>query len=106
MRLVMIMCPEGRRDQVAALVEQQGIQSVTELPWHAGKGINGERRGTGAQPDKSALLFTAVADEKKAELVAALRACEKNLFPGEGMKAFVLPQRRPLDHGWMATVNR
>jgi hypothetical protein len=42
------------------------------------------------------LLFTVVTDEKKDELVAALKECRKSLFPGEGMKAFVLPAEEAL----------
>ena len=42
------------------------------------------------------IVFTVVSDEKKDELVAALKECQKNLFPGEGMKAFVLPAEEAL----------
>jgi len=41
-------------------------------------------------------MFTVVSDEKKDELVIALKECQKNLFPGEGMKAFVLPAEEVL----------
>ena len=91
MKLLMVICPEERRDQVTALVEKHGIRSFTELPQVVGEGATGKRLGTHVWPGKSLLLFTVVTDEKKDELVVALRDCQKRLFPGEGMKVFVLP---------------
>ena len=91
MKLLMIICPEGRRDQIVNLVEEHGVRSFTELPQVMGEGVTGKRLGSQVWPGKSALLFTVVTNEKKDELVAALRDCQKKLFPGEGMKVFVLP---------------
>lgn len=91
MKLLMIICPEGRRDQITALVEKHGVHSFTELPRVMGEGLTGKRLGTHAWPGKSVLLFSIVSDEKKDELVAALQECRRSLFPDEGMKAFVLP---------------
>ena len=96
MKLLMIICPEERRDQVVGLVEKHGVRSFTQLPQVIGEGVTGKRMGTQVWPGKSVLLFTVVTDEKKDELVAALRDCQKNLFPGEGMKAFVLPAEEAL----------
>lgn len=73
-----------------------GVRSFTELPQVIGEGVTGKRLGTHVWPGKSVLMFTVVSDEKKDELVAALRECQKNLFPGEGMKAFVLPAEEAL----------
>lgn len=91
MKLLMVICPEDRRDQVMELVETHGVHSFTELPQVVGEGVTGKHLGTQVWPGKSVLLFTVVTDEKKDELVAALKDCRKKLFPGEGMKAFVLP---------------
>ncbi|MDD5678001.1 MAG: hypothetical protein PHW60_08445 [Kiritimatiellae bacterium] len=96
MKLLMVICPEGRRDQVTAMVEKHGIRSFTELPQVIGSGVTGKRFGTHVWPGKSVLMFTIVTDEKKDKLVAALRECQKNLFPDEGMKAFVLPAEEAL----------
>ena len=96
MKLLMVICPEGRRDQIAAMVEQHGVRSFTELPQVSGEGVTGKRLGTHVWPGQSVLMFTVVTDEKKDELVVALRECQKNLFPGEGMKAFVLPAEEAL----------
>ncbi len=91
MKLLMIICPEDRREQLIALVEKHGVRSFTELPQVVGEGATGKHLGTHVWPGQSALIFTVVTDEKKDELVDALRECRKTLFPGEGVKAFVLP---------------
>lgn len=96
MKLLMVICPENRRAQVSAMVEKHGVHSFTELPEVIGEGRTGKRLGTHVWPGKSVLIFTVVSDEKKDELVAALRECQKTLFPGEGMKAFVLPAEEAL----------
>lgn len=96
MKLLMVICPEDRRDQITAVVEKHGVHSFTELPQVIGEGVTGKRLGTQVWPGKSMLIFSVVSDEKKDELVVALKQCEKNLFPGEGMKAFVLPVEEAL----------
>lgn len=96
MKMLMVICPEARRDQVAAMVEQHGVRAFTELPQVIGEGVTGKRLGSHVWPGKSVLLFTVVADEKTTELVAALKECQKGLYPGEGMKAFVLPAEEVL----------
>lgn len=41
-------------------------------------------------PGKSILLFAVVDDSKIAVLSAALKKCQENLMPGEGMRSFVM----------------
>ena len=96
MKLLMVICPEARRDQITDLVEKHGVKSFTELPQVIGEGITGKHLNTQVWPGKSVLVFTVVTDEKKDELVAALKECQKRLFPGEGMKAFVMPAEEAL----------
>jgi len=96
MKLLMVICPEERREQVAAMMEKHGVKSFTELPQVIGEGATGKHLDTQVWPGKSVLVFTVVSDEKKDELVAALKECQKKLFPGEGMKAFVLPAEEAL----------
>jgi len=91
MKLLMIICPEERRDDVMNLVETHGVHSFTALPSAIGEGVTGKHLGTHVWPGKVLLLFTVVRDEKKDELVAALDECRRRLFPAEGMKVFVLP---------------
>ncbi len=68
MKLLMVICPEDRREQVAAMVENHGVRSFTELPQVIGAGATGKRLGTHVWPGKSVLMFTVVSDEKKDEL--------------------------------------
>ncbi len=96
MKLLMIIGPEDRRGEILALVEKQGVRSFTELPQVMGEGLTGKRLGTHAWPGRSMLLFTVVPDAKKDELVAALKDCQKRLFPDEGLKAFVMPAEEAL----------
>ncbi len=96
MKLLMVICPEERRDQIVALVEKHGVRSFTELPEVTGEGVTGKHLGTHVWPGRSVLMFTVVTDDKKDELVVALKECQKSLFAGEGMKAFVLPAEEAL----------
>lgn len=96
MKLLMIICPSERREQLAALVEKHGVHSFTELPEVVGKGATGKHFGSSVWPGRSALMFTVAPDDKVAELVAALKDCQKTLFPDEGMKAFILPAEEAL----------
>lgn len=91
MNLLMVICPKERRDQIAATVNRHGVHSFTELPQVLGEGATGKRLGTHVWPGQSVLIFTVVPGEKKDELIAALKACQRDMFPGEGMKVFVLP---------------
>jgi hypothetical protein len=91
MKLLMIICPENRRDPITALVESHGVRSFTELPEVLGEGVTGKHLGTRLWPGKSVLMFTVVTDEKKDQIVAALKEYQKGFFPDEGMKAFILP---------------
>lgn len=96
MKLLMVICPEDRRDEVISLVEKHGVRSFTELPQAMGEGVTGKHLGTQVWPGSSVVIFTVVSDEKKEELVGALKTCQKKLFPGEGMKVFVLPAEEAL----------
>jgi nitrogen regulatory protein PII len=96
MKLLMVICPENRRDQITAVMGKHGVHSFTELPQVLGEGVTGKRLGTRVWPGQSVLVFTVVSDDKKDEIVADLKECQKSLFPGEGMKAFVLPAEEAL----------
>ena len=96
MKLLMIICPAERRKQLADIVEKHGVHSFTELPEVIGEGATGKRFGSNIWPGKSTLMFTVAPDDKVAELVETLKECRKNLFPDEGMKAFVLPAEEAL----------
>jgi hypothetical protein len=96
MKLLMIIGPAERREELAALVEKHGVRAFTELPEVIGEGMTGKRFGSRVWPGQSTLMFTVAADDKVTELVAALRECRKTFFPDEGLKAFVLPAEEAL----------
>ena len=56
-----------------------------------GEGEKGKRFGTRVWPGKSIIIFTVVPEQKKEELLQALKKCEADLMPEESMRAFVLP---------------
>jgi hypothetical protein len=91
MKMLMIVCPKSRQDDVTQLLEGHGVHAYSEIPEIIGEGKTGKKLGTHAFPEKSSLVFTVVPEEKKLELVAALKHCATTLYPDEGMRAFVLP---------------
>ena len=91
MKMLMIICPENRRDEVQQLVARHDIHAYSESENVIGEGATGKRLGTHAWPQKSILIFTVAVAEKTDELLAALREYHKNLYPGEGLRAFTLP---------------
>ena len=91
MKMIMIICPDARREDIRALIEQHDVHAFSELKDVTGEGVTGKRMGTRIWPGKSTLLFTVLPDDKKDKLLAALKTCTKELYPGEGLRAFVLP---------------
>ena len=91
MKMLMIVCPKARQDEVTQLIERNGVHAYSEIPEIIGAGKTGKKLGTHTFPEKSSLVFTVVSEEKEQELVAALSHCATTLYPDEGMKAFVLP---------------
>ncbi len=91
MKMVMIVCPENRNEELRELISKHDIHAYTELKEVTGEGATGKKFGSRIWPEKSVLVFTVISNEKKDELVADLRKCSEELFPGEGMRAFVLP---------------
>ena len=91
MKMVMIICPEKRQKDVRDLIASQDVNAYTELKEVQGEGATGKMLGTHVWPDKPVVIFTVVRDEKKDELMTALKECTESLFPREGMRAFVMP---------------
>jgi hypothetical protein len=91
MKMIMVVCPENRREEIRALIGAHGVHAYTELRDVYGAGATEPRMGTRAWPGTSALVFTVTPEEKKEELFAALRECSARLPPAEGLRAFVLP---------------
>jgi len=91
MKMLMIICPKPRQDEITKLIESKGVHAFSEIPEIIGEGKTGKKLGTQVFPEKSSLIFTVVSEDKEQVLVAALKHCATHLYPGEGMKAFVLP---------------
>lgn len=91
MKMLLIICPEERQHAIRELIARHGVHAYTEIPRVIGEGATGRKLGTHVSPDTSVAVFTVIPDEKKDELIAALKDCASTLFPAEGLKAFVLP---------------
>jgi nitrogen regulatory protein PII len=91
MKMLMIICPEDRQQEVRELIAVHSVHSYSEIPNVLGEGKSGKHLGTHAFPGKSVLIFTVVASGKKDELVAALKEYHDTLFEGEGLRVFALP---------------
>ncbi len=91
MKMLMIVCPENRQEEVRALIARRNVHSYSEIPNVLGEGKTGKHLGTHTFPGKSVLVFTVVAAAKKDELVQALKDYQAGLFEGEGLRVFALP---------------
>ena len=96
MKMLMVICPESRQADIRALIGQHDVHAYSEVSQVVGEGVTGKRLGTQTWPGRSSLLFTVIPDDKREALLAALRECRDSLYPGEGMKAFVLPVEEAL----------
>lgn len=91
MKMLMIICPERRQEDLRALIQKHGVEAYSELREVTGAGKTGKKLGTPVWPMRSTMIFTVVADDKKDELLKALAECAKTLYPDEGLRSFVLP---------------
>ena len=91
MKMLMIVCPAERQKTIRELIASHDVHAYTELQDVTGEGLTGKRHGTQVWPRESLIVLTIVSDEKKDELLVALKECAASLFPAEGMRAFVLP---------------
>jgi hypothetical protein len=91
MKMLMIICPEQRRGEIRDLIRRHEVHAFSELKDITGEGETGVRMGTRIWPGTSSLIFTVVPDGKNEELLMALKKCSTELYPGEGLRAFVLP---------------
>ena len=73
MNMLMIICPDGRQEEVRALIDRHDVHSYTEIQNVLGEGRTGKHLGTHTFPGQSALIFTVVPAGKMDELVQALK---------------------------------
>ena len=91
MKMLMIICPENRQQEVRDLIAKHNVHSYSEIPNVLGEGKTGKHLGTHVWPGKSVLVFTVVASSIKEELVQALKEYHETLLDGEGLRVFALP---------------
>ncbi len=91
MKILMLIGPEGREDDLRRLIANHAVHAYSECRGVVGEGVTGRHLGTAAFPGKSVLVFTAVEDTKLEELRAAIEDFRRTLYPEEGVRAFVLP---------------
>ena len=71
MKMLMIVCPENRQEEVRAIIAKHEVRGYSEIQNVLGEGATGKHLGTHVWPGKSVLVFTVVAAAKKDELVQA-----------------------------------
>ena len=91
MKMLMIICPENRQQEVRELIAKHNVHSYSEIPNVLGEGKTGKHLGTHVFPGQSVLIFTVVSAGKKDELVQALKEYQASLLAGEGLRLFALP---------------
>ncbi len=91
MKMLMIVCPEKAVAELRNLIADHEVHAYSELHDVTGEGEKGKRFGTRVWPGKSIIIFTVVPENKKDELVRALKECRKRLPPKESIRAFVMP---------------
>ncbi|HAL91626.1 MAG TPA: hypothetical protein DCM68_01210 [Verrucomicrobia bacterium] len=91
MKMLMIICPETRQQEVRAIIAKHDVRGYSEIQNVLGEGTTGKHLGTHLWPGKSVLIFTVVASAKKDELVQALKEYNESLLAGEGLRVFALP---------------
>ena len=91
MKMLMIVCPENRQEEVRAIIAKHEVRGYSEIQNVLGEGATGKHLGTHVWPGKSVLVFTVVAAAKKDELVQALKEYHESLLAGEGLRVFALP---------------
>ena len=91
MKMVLIICPETRIDEVRELLDEHHLEGYTELSDVRGSGTTGKRLGTRAYPGSSCMVFVVVEGSKVDELLEALETFCRRCSGAEGVRALVLP---------------
>ncbi len=91
MKMLLIICPEERQEEVRELIAKHEVHSYSEIPNVLGEGKTGKHLGTHTWPGKSVLIFTVLDPAKKEELVNALKVYHDGLYESEGLRVFALP---------------
>ncbi|MBR6470406.1 MAG: hypothetical protein IKS83_01285 [Victivallales bacterium] len=91
MKLVFIVYNISIEEDVQALLQRQGVRSFTQWPRLVGIGdMTGARLDNGVWPGANSAVAVAVADDRAAALMAAVRALRVGEGRREGIEAFQL----------------
>lgn len=96
MKMLMVICPETRAEDIRTLISGHDVHAYTELQDVTGSGAKGLKLGTRTWPGRSILVFTVVPEGKTKQLLQALEECKQTLLPEESMHAFVMPVEHAL----------
>ena len=91
MKMLMVVGPEGREEELRSLLAEHAVHAYSELREVLGEGATGPRRGTRIWPGRSVLLFAVMPEGRVPALASALKQWAAQLPPGEGVRAFSLP---------------
>ncbi len=91
MKMLMIIGPEARREELKQVVASHGVHAYSELTGVLGEGQTGRHFGTHTWPGSSVLIFTVVPREQAETLIHALSEFRKKLYEGEGLRVFAMP---------------
>ena len=96
MKMVLVICPESRIDEVRELLDEHHLEGYTELSDVRGAGATGKRLGTRAYPGSSCMVFVVVEGSMVEELLTALEEYCSRCSDGEGVRALVLPVEKAI----------
>lgn len=91
MKMVMIICPGSRREDVREVLRRHGVAGFSEVEGVKGEGKTGKHLGTHAWPMESVMLVSVVEDGQARTIMDAMKECSTKLFPEEGMRTFLIP---------------
>ena len=96
MKMILIICPEARTEDLRKLLDEHHLEGYTELSDVRGAGTTGKRLGTRAYPGSSCMVFVVVEGAKVDELLEALEDFCGRCSDAEGVRALVLPVERAI----------
>lgn len=91
MKMVLVVCPEGRHEEFRNSIEKHGIHAYTELRHVTGEGETGKKFGSHIWSDESIIIFMVIEDDTLPDIERLVKLCQSKLYPAEGMRAFVMP---------------
>jgi nitrogen regulatory protein PII len=81
MKLLMILAPAKKKEEVEVFLDRAGVSGYTEVAPVAGRGRTGPRLGSGAYPGTSAMIFSIVTDPTLEEIKGDLKDFCKDCGP-------------------------